>query len=463
MKTQTILFLAIIAWLFSSAATYATTASFQGLGDLPGGSVWSIASAVSADGSTVVGDSYSGSGREAFRWTSSGAMQGLGCLPADSFCSTGESVSGDGTVVVGRSDSGSTMVAYRWTVSGGMEGLGILEGGSWSKAYNVSDDGFVVVGVSLSSRGQDAFRWTATGGMKSLSDPLLESVHCWAMATCADGSVVVGMGNGGEAFRWTQTTGMVGLGDLPGGDFFSEASAVSTDGSVIVGKSSSASGWREAFRWTQSEGMVALGDLPGGEFVSEAMDVSADGSVVVGEGWSATSTSEAFIWDATNGMQNLRTVLENDYGLDLTGWTLHNATGISDDGLTIVGYGKNPYGNEEAWIAQLPVKAEVDIKPKTINLQSKGGLITCQIWLPEEYDVADVNAYSVFLEDEIGAEWIWYNEQQHVVMAKFSRLDMQDILEPGEVELTVTGELLDGTRFAGTDTIKVIDNRKAKP
>jgi len=41
--------------------------SFSGLGDLPGGSVYSGANGISADGSVVVGASESASGLEAFR------------------------------------------------------------------------------------------------------------------------------------------------------------------------------------------------------------------------------------------------------------------------------------------------------------------------------------------------------------------------------------------------------------
>ena len=66
------------------------------------------------------------------------------------------------------------------------------------------------------------------------------------------------------------------------------------------------------------------------------------------------SGKEAFLWDATNGMQQLADVLVNEYGLDLTSWTLEEARGISDDGLTIVGWGTNPTGNTEAWIAVSP-------------------------------------------------------------------------------------------------------------
>jgi len=100
---------------------------------------------------------------------------------------------------------------------------------------------------------------------------------------------------------------------------------------------------------------TGLGDLPegifSGSFNSYARGVSSDGSVVVGHGSTALGI-EAFIWDATNGMRNLRTVLV-DAGLNLTGWTLQEAKGVSADGLTIVGYGTNPKGDTEAWVADL--------------------------------------------------------------------------------------------------------------
>ena len=53
-------------------------ASFQGLGDLPGGRFSSYAFAVSADGLFVVGASSSTLGSEAFLWTKARGMRGLG-------------------------------------------------------------------------------------------------------------------------------------------------------------------------------------------------------------------------------------------------------------------------------------------------------------------------------------------------------------------------------------------------
>lgn len=165
--------------------------------------------------------------------------------------------------------------------------------------------------------------------------------------------------DGGEAFRWTPSDGMVGLGDLPGGDFFSRADAVSFDGSTVVGFSQAVSGSNpyHAFRWTAETGMVDLGYLPGFPPSSQATGVSGDGGIVVGWVGDYTTPNAAFIWDEVHGMRDLRNVLEQDYGLDLSGWTNLRATDISVDGLTIVGYGRDPDGRQEAWIAHIPEPA----------------------------------------------------------------------------------------------------------
>jgi hypothetical protein len=115
---------------------------------------------------------------------------------------------------------------------------------------------------------------------------------------------------------------------------------VSADGSVILGENQSG----ETVRWENSASTI-IGPVRG------ASAISADGSTIVGYG----TDKRAYIWDADNGVRNLRYVLTNDFGLDLTGWTLKSATGVSDDGTVIVGIGINPAGHEEGWRAAINI------------------------------------------------------------------------------------------------------------
>lgn len=357
----------------------AASFSFQGLGILAGGSS-SQAHGVSADGSVVVGQSISGvtpSGSyigEAFRWTSGTGMVGLGDLPGASFESYSSAASADGSVIVGRGVTAMGSEAFRWTSGGGMVGIGDVPGGFFSSgAGDVSADGSVVVGGFLNGfpdLTREAFRWTSGGGMVRLGDLPGGGVHSGASGVSADGLRIVGTSagaSGWEAFIWTTGDGMVGLGDLAGGDSESHANAISADGSVVVGESKSASG-REAFRWTSSGGMVGLGDLPGGAFSSVAQGVSADGSVIVGTGYSSMFFGEAFYWTSDSGMASLRDLLVGQGVSNLSDWTLDAATGVSADGRAIIGYGTNPDGNMEAWVATVP-------EPATLGMGAIGTLL----------------------------------------------------------------------------------------
>ena len=368
-------------------------ANFTGLGDFPGGSFNSAALEISADGTTVIGRGHSARGREAFRWTSEMGMTVLGVLSEEAlpggvpggtpFLSDAHGVSSDGNTVVGLGVSINGSEAYRWTSETGMVGLGDLAGGDFfSNARGVSEDGNTVVGQSESSNGREAFRWTSETGMVGLGDlpggsfpDIGTEFESSAAAISADGTTIVGQGvstNGREAFRWTSETGMIGLGDLPGGRFFSLASGVSVDGSTVVGESWSAEDI-QAFRWTQETGMVGLGDLPGGDTYSLAHGVSTDGSMVVGRGTSDRG-AEAFLWTEQEGMQSMESFLINNHGLteSLAGWELIDAFDLSADGLTFIGWGRNPLGDNEAWIARLGSPNPIVPEPGTILLFGTG-------------------------------------------------------------------------------------------
>jgi probable HAF family extracellular repeat protein len=330
-----------------NATSLTPSRHFIGLGDLPGGVANSTAYGVSADGTTVVGCGNSATGLEAFRWTRVRGMAGLGFPEAFA-------VSADGSMVVGYRHNVKQAEPVRWTRETGTVCLGKLIDECHGLANGVSADGSVIVGT-YGDNDNIAFRWTPGRGIAELPRLPGDVVRCAARAVSANGSVVVGESRHessyDEAFRFHADSGLIQLGVLPG-DSSSVAFGVSADGSVIVGSSVGAAS--QAFRWTQQAGMIGLGALPEGSCNSSAYGVSADGSIIVGQCYS-DGRLEAFIWDAAHGMRSLRQALESqfDLGASLAGWKLQSANAVSADGLFVVGYGTNPSGDREAWLAYL--------------------------------------------------------------------------------------------------------------
>jgi probable HAF family extracellular repeat protein len=326
------------------ALRWTASTGTQGLGDLPGGSFYSMPTGLSADGSVIVGDSESAldgvNTSLAFRWTVSDGMQGLGDLPGGIVFSSATAVSADGNVIVGRSNSG-VQEAFRWTAAGGMQGLGYSTDTSiwFSQATGVSADGNVVVGLENGG----AFRWTASEGLQRISTPDFGVAS--VVGVSADGNVIAGRGNSllhpeypREAWRWSTTGGFVTISSQPNVGNYSQVGYVSSDGTVVAGTSSSAAG-TEAFRWTEADGMQSLGDLPGGHWytLSVATGISGDGSTIIGYSESDDGM-QAFRWTAADGMQGLG---------DLPGYTFFSmATGVSADGSVVVGYSMSDSGEE---------------------------------------------------------------------------------------------------------------------
>jgi probable HAF family extracellular repeat protein len=386
LKTILCTILVLLFVLAGSASVAFAQASFQGLGPLdayPDSCVGNV----SPDGLVSVGAGGIAYWNYAARWTALGGWQLLGQLGANPY-SSAFAASGDGSVIVGWAGSFPNNYQgypWKWTATSGMQPLASAPDRPNGNALDISADGSTVVGCSTGAWRAQACRWLNNGNIELLGI-LPRNTDSFAMAVSADGSVVAGLSkniitgqpeNWGEAFRWTAATGMVGLGSLPG-KTLSQANECTPDGSVIVGAcyataGSPSPGW-ETFRWTQETGMVGLGVVPG-DTDSIANAISADGSIVIGADYEGLDGTKVYatIWDATHGMRRLQDVLENDYHLDLTGWTLQNAEGISDDGRTIVGYGINPSQHLEGWIFTIP-------EPATIVLLVTGGLLMLLRW-----------------------------------------------------------------------------------
>jgi probable HAF family extracellular repeat protein len=378
---------AVVVALLSCTTAHAEP-EFVPLGFLPHTTSFRLSSAsgISADGSTVIGISIAGDQgyTDGFRWTRAGGMVGHGMAKTglDNFSA---GASADGTYVTGdrSSPTGTQTTAFRHTRAGGATFFGSLPGLSTSStiALDISGDGSKVVGQASGDSGNGVWRHEAYLWNNGTMTPLGylpggggAGSSSAAGAISLDGTTIAGSSDstqGPQAFRKVLNGGLGALGDLDGGTFSSFANGLSSDGNVVIGQGTSALG-KEAFRWSGGT-MTGLGDLPGGPYESEPRGVSGDGSIVVG--YSATGgtvnqpINSPFIWDAEHGMRNLQTVL-TEMGLDLTGWSLRGAGGISADGTMIVGGGINPQGENEAFLVVIPEPGALAL----LALAAAGGL-----------------------------------------------------------------------------------------
>ncbi len=457
---------------------------FTGIGDLPGGAVSSHAAAISADGTAVVGHSSSALGSsEAFRWTAADGMLPLGDIEGGLFRSRAVGVSDDGSVVVGvgvNDQTSYTDESFLWSADDGLVrlgGIGYRSGGGTygSIATAISGDGTVVVGMAnvwgRPRIRQFAFEWTEADGMSSLGE-LSRTTYGSSEALAVSDSrsqfsgrpLVVGESdspNGREAF--TNIFGALGV--LPGATSFeSAATAVSSRGSIVTGWSSSVGGATEAFLWEFEAEMAGLGrDL--GPTCGYPEAITGDGSVIVGY---CADDDRPWIWTELNGMR----LLEDEFafgGLDFTGWTLQRATDIADDGLTIVGWGVNPGGQPEGWIATLPVQArlEIDILPGSPDPgnTSVHGELPVAILGSDDVDVTTFEVTSLRFGPGNGVPI--HEQQGHVEdINDDGRMDLVSHYNTHDAGLTlnddpysdvcVTVTRNDGRRLSGCDRVSIV-------
>ena len=211
----------------------------------------------------------------------------------------------------------------------------------------------------------------------------------WFNGTDSKASIAVGtLRPDGHDWVFQQACSQTPKADSTGGEEVSvlntedsscgEAIAVSADGKVIVGKSQH--GFRDipvgfgakrfplyqACYWTgNGSGQKLLGFSGKGffdyflYFQSQALACSGDGAVIVGStsleqyGSGFEEDSDAFIWTEKSAIRSIQQVL-SEHGVDLKGWILTKATGISRDGKKVVGIG---VFNDEtrSWEATIPM------------------------------------------------------------------------------------------------------------
>lgn len=322
---------------------------------------WGISSliptAISADGSTVIGGGFN---REAlvhqgYVWPLEGELRFVGGLTGGTGWSTCHTVSDDGSVVGGYSFNAFSAEAFLWTEDDGLRGLGNWQTDDYGafQVDAVTATGDVAYGSLGSITTRDAFRWTEETGRKVILPYAdISSVTPdgqWVVGTWYESRIVPGGVINAEAFRMRPEGEPERLGFLGGfgtsGYSGSAGYDVSADGSVIVGYS-----WSKkqehpvAFRWTAKDGMTELDGPSTFEYYSTtATAVSGDGSIIVGngskqwreiDGWKQGSF--AAVWDKNGRFYELSELL-SDHPVIQPDHALTSAVDISADGDTIVG------------------------------------------------------------------------------------------------------------------------------
>jgi len=171
----------------------------------------------------------------------------------------------------------------------------------------------------------------------------------------------------------------------------------------------------------------------------------------------------------------------SDYtGVDLFNGPYQNLTGSDDIGDTSYVIDENNvdhYPLMHPWPytpSVINVIATVDICPQTLNLRSEGKWVTAYIELPKGYNVTEIDATTILLNETIPIEphridiGDYDNDNIPDLMVKFDRakviqliLNSVDTTQPNEkrfvtATLTITGKIGFKTSFRGTDTIKII-------
>jgi probable HAF family extracellular repeat protein len=254
----------------------------------------------------------------------------------------------------------------------------------------------------------------------------------------ASGAVVSGGFDNGGGFYWMPTTGVI----FAGGE---QAAAVSRDGHTIVGSARDASRILQAGIWTGGTAWRLLGSFPGSAgacdaSLSQATGVSRDGQTVVGFAWSGCTSARAFRWQESGGMVDLGSTVQGRSS---------RALGVSADGMIVVGDQTTSEGFSQGarWAGG---RQELMTGPEgpagsAMAANHDGSIVVGRVCVPSSGRVGDQSA------------WIWKTQGGLTCLAAPRRL-----VSPGPpivVEAAATsddGQMIGGSHGIGADSNAVL-------
>jgi probable HAF family extracellular repeat protein len=273
----------------------------------------------------------------AFAWSNEyGLIEDLGSIyGGDSFATN----INDKGVIVGYTTTPEKSLRGYLLGHGQMFDLGLLSSVTYDEAFSVAtdinEDGHIVGYSHTSENKIHGYYWTHEQGMVDMGSFTDGQSYAYSIN---DNGVAVGWAQVSEkvafrAFTWSVDKGLEELSEPTG---LSSAAYAINNHNVIAGASGAGPLGQllEAALWTKN-GHIALGSFDGFPF-SGCHALNEIGQAV---GWvyptrhCEMKKGRAFIWDETQGMQDLNFLIPEG-----SGWTLHKALGINNDG-EIVGCG----------------------------------------------------------------------------------------------------------------------------
>ncbi len=304
---------------------------------------------MSDDSSIIVGFSTSANLTVPVKWVNDNFA--LLPLPPGNTQGIARSITADGSIIVGNAGSSFNPRAVKW-----IDNVPVLIPGPStnvrSMAAGISADGTFIAGTAepTNSSRPAWFSLTASGYLPSLQYPL--NSFGTGEAISPDGRFIVGTSvraSGAQsACLWTDLGVPIQLPDVPGIPAGSGAYDINREATIVVGTAGI-----YAVRWVNGGVPELLGSYSNDSFFDNlAGDLTDNGRAIVGIGARSSAIPVAFLWREGRGIAPLKEVLESEFHLDLTGWTLTAASAITPSGSAICGRGTNPQGKVQAWVVR---------------------------------------------------------------------------------------------------------------